>query len=37
MEVRVAKVSDQVEQANFEIYSILALGTTSKYNDLHPT
>ena len=33
MDVRVVQVTDQVEQTIFEIYAILALTTTPKYNE----
>ena len=37
MDVRIAEVNDQVEQAIFEIYAILALRTTPKYNEFRTT
>ncbi len=37
MEVKVVEVNDQVEQAIFEIYAILALRTTPKYNEFRTT
>ena len=37
MDVRVVGVPCQVEQAIFEIYSILQLGTTPKYNEFRTT
>ena len=37
MDVKVVEVSDQVEQAIFEIYTILALDTTPKYNEFRTT
>ena len=37
MDVRVVEVADQVEQTIFEIYAILALNTTPKYNEFRTT
>ena len=37
MEIQVVEITDQVEQTVFEIYAILALGTTPKYNEFRTT
>ena len=37
MDVRVVKIAGQVEQTIFEIYAILALDTTPKYNEFRTT